>query len=314
MVLKLPYENIFEMAFPYFDNCYAIKNLLVLPHSMKTNTPMNVFFRAPFTLPSITVIECVLDQVAISLKKDPLAIRQLNMYKKDDVTHIGLKMPYFNLDGLLASLVSRSDYEKRKLEIEKFNKDNRWKKRGIAMIPMKYGAILTESFYTTMVTVFNGDGSVAITHGGIEIGQGINTKVAQVCAHELGIPLDKVIVKHTMNSVSANSQWTGASVTTEVVAKGVIECCKIIKANLEPVRKQMPENYTWKDLITKAYLTNVDISARYFVTKDKNDPDVIKYDIYAAACSEVLIDVLTGEKQILRTDILYDCGRPLVSS
>ena len=306
----LPYEVLFEMAFPYFDNCYSIRNIHVVPHLVKTNTPMNVFFRAPFTLPPISLIENIVDHVALSLRKDPLAIRRLNMYKKDDLTHIGVKLPYFNVDSLLDSLVATSDFENRKLDIEKFNKYNKWKKRGIAMIPMKYGAILSESFYTTMVTVFNGDGSVAITHGGIEIGQGINTKVAQVCAHELGIPLDKVTVKSAVNSVSANSQWTGASVTTEVVAKGIIECCRMINANLEPVRKLMPDNYTWKDLIFKAYLMNVDISARYYVTKDKNDTDVIKYDVYAAACSEVLIDVLTGDKQILRTDILYDCGRP----
>ncbi len=231
----LPYENIFEMVFSYFDNCYSIKNIHVKPYSMKTNTPMNVFFRAPFTLPAMCVIENVVDHVAISLAKDPLAIRQLNMYAKDDVTIIGQKMPYFNLDGLLASLISSSDYEKRKIEIQDFNKYSRWKKRGIAIMPMKYGAVLTESFYATMVTVFNGDGSVALTHGGIEIGQGIHTKVAQVCASQLGIPVDMVTVKPTQHSVNANSQWTGASVTTEVVAKGVIECCRIIKTNLEPV-------------------------------------------------------------------------------
>jgi xanthine dehydrogenase molybdopterin-binding subunit B len=74
----------------------------------------------------------------------------------------------------------------------------------------------------------------------------------------------------------------------------------------------MPEGYTWRDLISKAYLMNVDISARHFVTKDMDDPNVVKYDIYAAACSEVLIDVLTGDKQVLRTDILYDCGQSYV--
>lgn len=306
----LPYDNFMELGFSYFDNCYSIKNWKVEPILVKTNTAMNTSMRAPFTFPAIALIECIVDHVALYLKQDPLTIRLLNMYKKDDLTSIGLKMPYFNLDRLLESLILSSEYEKRKEDIIEFNKNNRWKKKGIAIMPMKYGAILKEQFYTTMVTVFNGDGSVAITHGGIEIGQGINTKVAQVCAHELGIPLEKVTVKPMHNSISANSQWTGGSVTTEIVAKGIKECCKIINANLEPIRKLMPENYKWNELVTKAFLLNTDISARYFVAKDKNDTDFIKYDIYAGACTEVLIDVLTGDKQVLRADILYDCGQP----
>jgi xanthine dehydrogenase/oxidase len=306
----LPFDNFLELGPPFFDNCYSIPNWHIEPNLIKTNTPLNTSMRAPFTLPAITLIESVLDHVALFLKKDPLEIKLLNMYKKDDITHIGLKVPYFNLDSLLASLIKSCDYEDRKSKIDDFNKNNRWKKRGISIMPMKYGAILNFQFYSTMVTIFNGDGSVLITHGGIEIGQGINTKVAQVCAHELGIPLEKIIVKSMNNSISANSQWTGGSVTTEIVAKGIIECCKRINENLESIRKLMPENYNWKELIAKAFLMNVDISARHFVTKDKNDVDFIKYDIYAAACTEVLIDVLTGDKEITRTDILYDCGQP----
>ncbi|KAJ8299303.1 hypothetical protein KUTeg_023363 [Tegillarca granosa] len=156
---------------------------------------------------------------------------------------------------------------------------NKWKKKGLSVVPMRfYMSWNTANFMHTM-TVYAGDGSVAIATGGIESGQGLNTKVA---AYELGIPMDMIKIKPTNTISNANSMTTGGSVTSELCCQAIIECCNQLKARMAPVKAKMT-NPTWKKLRTLTYLLDI----------------------------EVELDVLTGEHQIVRADILYDCGESL---
>lgn len=112
--------------------------------------------------------------------------------------------------------MSTLDYKQRQTEIAEFNSKNRWRKRGLSVVPIAYPVIC----YGTMpayVAIYHHDGSVVVSHGGIEVGQGINTKAAQVAAFALGIPLDKISVRTMSNVISANATWTGASSTSEMV-------------------------------------------------------------------------------------------------
>jgi xanthine dehydrogenase/oxidase len=253
-------------------------------------------------------METIIEHVASALKIDPLEVRLANLYKKGDITPVLQPLVYFNADIIIDQLRESSEYEKRRSEIKTFNEANRWKKRGISLVPMKWGAGMQGNF-NCMISIYAADGSVSLSGGGIEIGQGFNTKITQVCAYALQIPMDLISNKYTDTNTNPNAAPTGGSRTTEQMAYAVMQCCAIINKRLEPVREQMPAGYTWQQLILRAAVQGVDLSARFNENRQQTTPFV--YEVYAAACSEAIVDVLTGETQILRTDILYDCGQCL---
>jgi xanthine dehydrogenase/oxidase len=290
----------------FADNAYNCPNWHMIPILVKTNTPANTACRSPGTFPSIAIMEYMIEHVARYMNLDVLQVRQANLYKKGQVTPHGQPLPYFNVDTIINNLIDTCQYNQRLNDIMVYNQENRWKKRGISLVPLKWGANWGGAYYNTYVTIYNGDGSVSICHGGVETGQGISTKAAQVCAYELGIPLELITIRPGDNLVNANSMTTGGSTTSELICQSIIECCKIINANLEPVKKTMPTPYKWSDLINKAISMGIDLSARYWIYPNQETP--LAYNVYGAAVSESIVDVLTGEVQILRTDILYDCG------
>lgn len=213
-----PNDDFLEICSGSWENAYSCQNFLVKYNQIKTNKPINTAMRAPFQLRTMAVIESIIEHVARYLNKDPFEVRKVNLYKKDDVTYNGRKLTDYSLDTVVDNILSSSEYEKRKAEIDEFNKNNRWKKRGISLVPMKYENSFAGRFYNSMVSIFGGDGSVLISHGGIEMGQGMNTKISQVCSHELGVPLEAIRIQSSNNSNNVNSLWTGGSLTTEAIS------------------------------------------------------------------------------------------------
>lgn len=118
-------------------------------------------------------MENMIDHIARDINADPLEIRKLNLYKKNDVTPIGQPLPYFNVDTLIEQLKESSDYENRSKQVDDYNRVNRWKKKGISMTPIKWGAGWNGGYYNCLIAIYAGDGSVSLTHGGVEVGQGI---------------------------------------------------------------------------------------------------------------------------------------------
>ncbi|KAK3726979.1 hypothetical protein QZH41_014709, partial [Actinostola sp. cb2023] len=192
---------------------------------------------------------------------------------------------------------------------------NRWRKRGISLVPLRWGVGWGSERFISLVSIYHGDGTLAISHGGVEVGQGINTKVAQVAAHSLQIPLDYIVIKPTTNItspniliVSPNNDATGGSVTSEQSCESVLMCCETLKTRMQPIRQKYKPS-TWQDLVAKCYAEGIDLSAKaMFLGKSKNP---IVYSSYGVTCTEVELDVLTGERDITRTDILYDCGQSM---
>merc|ERR1719242_2100179 len=137
------------------------------------------------------------------------------------------------------------------------------------------------------------------------MGQGIQTKVTQVCAYKLGIPMDKITVKTSNSTINANSFVSGASITSELNCKGVIECCDILLARMAPVKAQMTGNPTWEQLVAKCYEKQIDLVARFKTSPADKFP--AHYSVYSAACVEAELDVLTGQYQLRQMDMLYDC-------
>ncbi|KAF6211819.1 hypothetical protein GE061_012334 [Apolygus lucorum] len=285
-----------EEAMRGFQNCYDFKTWSVNVYAVKTDN-IRTYARGPGTLEGTASIEHIMDHIAEVTGKDPVEVRLANTLNEDLTT----------IQEIVSSIKTSSDYSKRCEVIRGYNKDNRWKKRGISLIPIKFMICFAPSYYGS-VSVFPGDGSVSITTGGIEMGQGINTKAAQVCAYALGIELEKVNVMSSRGITSPGNFPSGSSITSDSVCSAVLSCCEELKNRFEPLKKKL-ENASWVDLVRTANLEGLSlISNHTFSPTDEYPKD---YPVYGAAVLEVELDALTGQYQILRADILEDAGDSL---
>ncbi|XP_039276003.1 indole-3-acetaldehyde oxidase [Nilaparvata lugens] len=283
-------------------NCLAV--LVYLPGSydpstwsrkgfaVKTNSASNCYCRAPGSTEATASIETIMEHISRVVKKDPLSVRLKNI-----INPIAA--------DLLNTLKVSSDYDKRKEAIEKFNSENRWKKRGLSLITAGYPKI-PFNLLNAAISIYELDGTVAISHGGIEIGQGINTKVAQVAAYTLGIDIKLIKIYPSNTFVSPNNIWTGNSQTSQSVCSATVNCCKIILERLDPIKSKM-KNPTWLELIKAAYNANVDLHA----SSSWKAQDTQIYPVEGVCVSEVELDILTGQHLINRVDIIQDCGQSL---
>lgn len=236
-----------------------------------------------------------MEKIAYKIGKDSLAVRLANMSKNDNP-----------IPELIQQLMKDSNYDERSKEVKTFNDQNRWRKRALKLLPMTYDLFYIGP-YNSLISVYHADGSVTITHGGIEMGQGINTKTAQVCAYLFGIPVEKISVKPSSSFTSPNMIATGASVGSECIAFATMKACEIILERLAPIRETMKDP-TWEDLVEQAFQAGVDLQASYmYSSKD----DIKPYDIYGVCALEVEVDILTGNHDIKRVDLLEDTGRSL---
>lgn len=161
------------------------------------------------------------------------------------------------------------------------------------------------------------DGSVLISIGGLEMGQGLFTKMIQVASRALGIDYTKIHISEMSTDKVPNSMPTAASMSSDLYGMAVIDACKVLNERLEPFKNKDP-NGTWESWISAAHAERVSLSATGFYAAPKNEFDretnsgsLFEYYTYGVACSEVVIDCLTGDHQVLRTDIVMDLGESL---
>lgn len=246
------------------------------------------------TTEAVAAIEHIMEHIAVETGKDPVDVRLTNLKEESE-----------RLRELIQSWKQTSNYDQRSAAIKVFNQNNRWRKRGISLVPLRYPLDYFGNF-ASLVSIYHGDGTVAVSHGGIEMGQGLNTKVAQVCAHILGIPLEMVAVKPSNNLVCPNADTTGGSQTSEVCSYATIKACEQLLARLKPIKDEM-DNPTWLELIRKAHASKIDLCAHYMF----KPADITTYLIWGVTIAEVEIDMLTGNHQMIRVDILEDTGESL---
>lgn len=296
------------------QNCYHIPNMMYRPMVVQTDTAANTWCRTPGTVEALATIENIIERIANFLKKDPFEVRLVNMVEPE-VPRLLIPPHKANVlkDDILPLLKQKAMIEQRKEEIVVFNQENRWKKRGLSVIPLHYALGYPAMFhYGVQVAIYEHDGTVAVSHGGIEMGQGINTKVAQVVAYKLGIPLEMVIVKKSDTMVGANSQVTGGSFGSDLCAHGAKVACGALITRMDVVKERMKKHSktepTWLELVKKCHTMDVDLCERYW-TAGKEHPD--SYSIWAACCMEVEVDILTGQYLFRRADIVEDCGRSM---
>jgi xanthine dehydrogenase large subunit len=284
-------------------------------------------------------IERVIDAIAWSLGLDPLDVRKRNLYGEGrDETPYGMRVSDNILPELIEELEASSDYRARRAATGAFNAASATLKRGLALTPVKFGI----SFNTlhlnqagALVHVYQ-DGSIHLNHGGTEMGQGLFVKVAQVVAEEFGVDLDHVKITATNTGKVPNTSATAASSGSDLNGMAAQAAAGAIKARLvsfaaekfgvETERVSFRENQVFvnneaipfADLVRQAYLARISLSSTGFYRTPKIHWDAAKgkgrpffYFSYGAACSEVLVDITTGEMKVERVDILHDVGRSL---
>ncbi|KAM9382681.1 xanthine dehydrogenase/oxidase isoform 3-T3 [Phaethornis superciliosus] len=312
-------HGVMDRALLHLDNSYSIPNVSSVGIVCKTNLPSNTAFRGFGGPQAMMIAECWMSDIAQKCGLPPEEVRKLNLYNEGDLTHFNQKLEGFTLRRCWDECLSSSNYHARKIRIEEFNKQNRWKKRGMCIIPTKFGISFTVPFLNqagALVHVYT-DGSVLLTHGGTEMGQGLHTKMIQVASRSLGIPTSKIHISETSTNTVPNTSPTAASVSADINGMAVHNACQTILKRLEPIKQLNPKG-SWEDWIKAAYENCVSLSATGFYripdigyNFEKNEGKPFCYFSYGVACSEVEIDCLTGDHKNIRTDIVMDVGTSL---
>ena len=329
-----------DRAVFHADNAYFLGDIEIASYRCKTNTQSHTAFRGFGGPQGMIVIEAILGDIARHLGLDPLDVRKRNLYgiKDRNVTHYQMQVEDNILHPLIDRLEQSADYRARREAIARWNADSPVIKRGIALTPVKFGISFTATFFNqagALVHVYT-DGSVQVNHGGTEMGQGLNTKVAQIVADELGIPFERVRATASDTSKVPNASATAASSGTDLNGRAAQFAARQVRERLanfvsqrqhcDPKKVIFAHGHvsgpgaatSWEQLIDDAYKARVQLWSDGFYKTPKIHYDKhtltgrpFYYFAYGAACSEVAIDTLTGESRLLKVDILQDVGTPI---
>ncbi|MFT3735442.1 MAG: xanthine dehydrogenase molybdopterin binding subunit [Rhodocyclaceae bacterium] len=332
-----------DRALCHIDNCYYLDAVTVKSLRCRTNTVSNTAFRGFGGPQGMFAIEYILDDIARELGLDPLDVRFLNLYGDSTgdervMTPYGAKVEDNVAPELIAELAESSDYAARRTAIAAFNAGSPVIKRGLALTPLKFGISFNATLYNQAGAVVHvyADGTVLVSHGGTEMGQGLYTKIRQVVAHELGLPASAVRLAATDTSRVPNTSATAASSGADLNGKAAQAAALKIKTRLAAFFAQQHglsadevsfvegevrgggHSTSFAELAIAAYRARLQLwdSGFYSTPKIHWNKDAMQgrpffYYAYGAACAEVAIDTLTGESKVLRVNILHDVGKSL---
>lgn len=333
-------SSIVDRAMFHSDNAYYLGDATVTGHRCKTNTASNTAYRGFGGPQGMMTIEHIMDEIARYLKKDPLEVRKANYYGEEgrDVTHYYQTVEDNFLPEITEQLEQSSDYHARRKEIAEFNRNSPILKKGLSITPVKFGISFTATFLNqagALIHIYT-DGSIHLNHGGTEMGQGLNIKVAQIVADEFQVDVDRIQITATNTDKVPNTSPTAASSGADLNGKAAQNAAITIKQRLIEFAsshfKVTPEEVIFKngmvqireeimtfaDFAQLAWMNQISLSSTGFYRTPKIYYDHEKargrpfyYFAYGASCSEVIIDTLTGEYKILRVDILHDVGASL---
>ena len=338
-------DAIVDRAMFHCDNAYFLPDVTIHGLRCKTHTVSSTAFRGFGGPQGMMAMETVIDEIAFAVGKDPLDIRRLNLYGKNDrnVTPYHQRVETFTVPRLFDELEQSAQYQARRQSIVDFNLNNPILKKGLAMTPVKFGISFTVKHLNQAGALMHlySDGSVQLNHGGTEMGQGLMVKVQQIVAQELGMSLERIAVMATRTDKVPNTSATAASSGTDLNGMAALMAARELKQRLIEYLSdlhQITDNsisfagdrvsvssdklstrvYTWPELAKAAYMARVSLSTTgYYKTPrihyDRETARGQPFYYYAngAALSEVIVDTLTGETTLLRTDILHDVGRSI---
>ena len=326
-----------DRAMFHADNAYYLPAATITSHRCRTNTVSNTAFRGFGGPQGMMGIETVVDEIARHLGLDPLTVRRRNLYgdKGRSITPYYMTVEDNILPEMLDDLEKSADYHARRDAIRAFNATSPVLKKGLALTPVRFGISFTTIHLNqggALIHVY-ADGSVALNHGGTEMGQGLNTKVAQVVAEAFQIDVDRIRITATNTGKVPNTSATAASSGSDLNGAAARAAALTIKRRLarfiagqwgvrpgevtfENNRVHAgPKRISFAALARQAYFGRVQLSAtgfyrtpKIFYDRDKARGRPFLYFAYGAAVSEVIVDTLTGETRLTRADLLHDCG------
>lgn len=336
---------IMERAMFHAENAYFIPNVRITGNIWKTNLPSNTAFRGFGGPQGMAVMEHVIDRIARFLKKDPLEIRQRNFYGTDDrnLTPYGQVLKNNRLHIIAGRIIAKTHYAERRKKVDAFNRSHANVKRGLACTPVKFGISFTTSFLNqagALVLLYK-DGSLLVNHGGTEMGQGLHTKILQIAAAEMGLPLESIKVNATNTAKVPNTSPTAASSGTDMNGMAVKDAIDKLKMRLRQLAMKMLQNkygdigngelvfadgkvyfkgevqkgVSVTELADRAHLERISLSATGFYatpevhfdrTTGKGHP--FYYFAFGMAVSEMEVDLLTGRSRAVSVEIVHDVG------
>jgi xanthine dehydrogenase large subunit len=332
-------------AMLHVDNAYYIPDLEVQGRIAKTNRVSNTAFRGFGGPQGMVVIEEVIDRIARSLNLPPDVVRERNFYHgtgETNTTHYGEELIDNRLQRVWSTVKTNANFDDRQAAITQFNQNNRYKKRGLAITPVKFGISFNKTQYNqagALILVYV-DGSIQLNHGGTEMGQGLHTKMLQVAAQSLGVNGDRIRMMHTSTDKVPNTSATAASSGADLNGQAVKNACEMIKARLAPVAAKLlaldsPEELVFADnwiycgtypnlrvpfdkVVQEAYSDRVSLSATGYYRTPNIYWDAVAhkgrpffYFAYGASVSEVEVDGFSGTFKLRQVDIVHDVGESL---
>ena len=333
-------NSIVDRAMFHADNAYYLGDATINGHRCKTNTASNTAYRGFGGPQGMVAIEEVMDRIARHLGLDPLTVRKANYYGKTErnVTHYYQTVEHNLLHEMTVELEASSHYAERRSAIKAFNASSPILKKGLALTPVKFGISFTASFLNqagALIHIYT-DGSIHLNHGGTEMGQGLNIKVAQVVAEVFQVDVSRVQITATNTDKVPNTSPTAASSGTDLNGKAAQNAAEIIKQRLVEFAASTYQvdqldvvfnngqvrvgerMMSFEALVQQAYFGQVSLSStgyyktpKIFYDRTQARGRPFYYFAFGAACAEVIVDTLTGEYKMLRTDILHDVGASL---
>jgi xanthine dehydrogenase large subunit len=334
---------VLERGMLHADNAYFVPNFRIFGRVCKTNLPSNTAFRGFGGPQGMAGIENIIEEIAASLERDALEIRQINCYGIDDrnVTQYGQTVRNNTLPELFAKLRGDCEYDSRREKITQFNSTSQTHLKGMSMSAVKFGISFTRRTMNqanALVNIYE-DGSVIVSTGATEMGQGVYTRIRQIVADELGVSYDKVIIAPTSTDKNNNTSPTAASSGTDLNGAAAADACVRLRARLAEVAAKMlgcePEQIGFENsrafvkndpakstafgsVTCQAYEDRVNLGERgFYITpgvdfnRDTGQGTPFLYFTNGVACSEILIDRFTGQLTVARVDLLMDAGRPI---
>ncbi|KAL2155444.1 hypothetical protein VTH82DRAFT_186 [Thermothelomyces myriococcoides] len=309
-----------ERAMSHADGCYMIPNIHVRGRICKTNTVSNTAFRGFGGPQGMFIAETFMSEVADRLGIPVEKFREINMYQPGDLTHFNQPLTDWHVPLMYKQVQEEADYANRREAVAKFNAEHKWRKRGLALIPTKFGISFTALFLNqagALVHIYH-DGSVLVAHGGTEMGQGLHTKMTMIAAQALNVPMEDVYISETATNTVANASATAASASSDLNGYAIYNACAQLNERLAPYREKLGPKATMKELAHAAYFDRVNLSAQGFYKTPEigyvwgeNKGKMFFYFTQGVTAAEVEIDTLTGSWTCLRADVKMDVGQSI---
>ncbi len=341
---------VLERTMLHTDNAYYLPHVAITGTVCRTNRPSNTAFRGFGGPQGVAVIENIMEEVATRLDLDAYEVRRRNCYGvgERNVTPYGQVIEHNPLPELFERLAESAHYKERRAEIQVFNATSRQQLRGLALTAVKFGISFTRRTLNQGNALVNidTDGTIQVSTGGTEMGQGLNTKIRQLVAAQFDLPAEAVRVMPTSTEKNANTSPTAASAGTDLNGTAAVRACETLRdrlahvaarrfASSEEGREASPQHIRFErayvydgrnpaarlsfaELVALAYEQRIDLGARGFYAtpgvdfnRETGRGHPFLYYTNGVAASEVVIDRFTGDVKVVRVDLLMDIGRSI---